>query len=256
MKGSFLLTRPNHEQTTQYLFAWAEAVLEKAKEKNILTTDLCGSDASKSKFKRAVEKYHPAFVYLNGHGSPNEVTGYNNEPLVKFADNEKLTAERVVYALSCQSAKRLGKSCVSFGAKTYLGYDEDFIFVFDEDKQSSPIEDQTAANFLQPSNALVNSIIDGKATGEAFENSQESFTQSIVKYSLSEATAEERELLPYLLWDREHQVCLGNKEEKCEFVLESDFKRQQARKRIIFGLFLALVIIVILVMSVGFFGFS
>lgn len=247
MKSSFLLTRPNYELTTRYLFAWAEKIVAKAKEQKIFTIDLSGIDANKNKFTKKVKRFNPGFIYLNGHGSANSVTGYDNEPLLKFADNEKLTKDKVVYALSCQSAKRLGKACVSFGAKTYLGYDEDFIFVFDEEKQNDPVNDKTAEVFLAPSNDLVSSVLDGKTTGGSFDNSQENFNQNIVNCSLSDATAEERELLPYLLWDREHQVCLGNKEEKCEFVSKEEYYKKRRVKIIILT-------VTILVMIIYFYG--
>ncbi len=40
--------------------------------------------------------------------------------------------EKIVYAISCQSAKNLGKKSIKSGTKSYImGYDDDFIFVFD-----------------------------------------------------------------------------------------------------------------------------
>ena len=114
-KGSFLLTRPNHEPTVNYLFAWAEKVLEISKKKNIFSIDLSKSSANKKQFVSSVKRFRPSFIYLNGHGSLNSVTGFDNKPILSFADNEEITNDCVVYALSCQSAKRLGKSCVSRG---------------------------------------------------------------------------------------------------------------------------------------------
>lgn len=242
-KGSFFLTRPNHEPTVSYLFAWAEKILESSLKKNIFSIDLPGSQANKKQFVSSIKKYKPSFIYLNGHGSQNSVTGFDNEPILSFADNEEITKDSVVYTLSCQSAKRLGKSCVSRGAGSYLGYDDDFIFVFDEEAKTNLYEDKTAANFLDPSNDLVEAVLAGKSTGEAFESSQNGFEQSIIKFSLSEATAQERELLPYLLWDRQHQVCLGDRQTKCEFISEEEFKKQRNIKLII--IFLAVAVLVL-----------
>jgi len=230
-KGSFLLTRPNHEPTVNYLFAWAEKVLEISKKKNIFSIDLSKSSANKKQFVSSVKRFRPSFIYLNGHGSLNSVTGFDNKPILSFADNEEITNDCVVYALSCQSAKRLGKSCVSRGARSYLGYNDDFIFVFDEKNENNPSElDQTASYFLDPSNDLCQAVLEGKTSGEAVESSQSAFEQSIIKFSLSDATAEERELLPYLLWDREHQVCLGDSQAKCEFISEEEYNKQRKTK--------------------------
>lgn len=249
-KGSFLLTRPNHEETVLYLFAWAEKVLEFAREKNIFSTDLQGSLANKNQFTSSVKKFRPSFIYLNGHGSQDSVTGFGNLPILTFADNEEITKDSVVYALSCQSAKRLGKSCVSRGTRSYLGYDDDFIFVFDENCGNNLAEDQVAANFLTPSNELAQDLLDGKSTGEAFDNSQNIFEQSIVKFSLSDATAEQRELLPYLLWDHEHQVCLGDSNAKCEFLSEEEFTKQRNTR--LFILFLVLAALIIFMVTLVF----
>lgn len=245
-KGSFLLTRPNHEGTVLYLFAWAEKVLEFARAKNIFSVDLPGESANKNQFTSSIKKFKPSFIYLNGHGSQDSVTGFDNLPVLTFADNEEITKDAVVYALSCQSAKRLGKSCVSRGARAYLGYDDDFIFVFDENSGNNLAEDKVAANFLTPSNELAQDLLDGKSTGEAFDNSQNIFEQSIVKFSLSDATVEQRELLPYLLWDHEHQVCLGDKTAKCKFLSEEEFIKQKNTRLFIIFLVVAAVTLFIL----------
>lgn len=251
-KGSFLLTRPNHEPTVNYLFAWAKGVLESSKKKNIFSIDLAESSANKKQFVSSVKKFKPIFIFLNGHGSQNSVLGFDNKPILSFADNEEITKDSVVYALSCQSAKRLGKSCVSQGARSYLGYDDDFIFVFDEKSEGSPAErDKTASYFLDPSNNLAENILEGKTSGEAIESSQSAFEQSIIKFSLSDATAEERDLLPYLLWDREHQVCLGDVLAKCEFISEEQYNKQRTTKLYILISVLIFLIIFLLVLYFG-----
>jgi len=61
-----------------------------------------------------------------------------------------------------------------------------------------------------------------KTTGEAYQNSQDTFKETIQKFSLSEATAQERELLSYLLWDMEHQVCLGEQNATPVFAKEDE----------------------------------
>lgn len=247
-KGSFLLTRPDHEPTVQYLFAWAEKILESAKKKNIFCVDLFSGEAGKNKFVSSVKKFNPSFIYLNGHGSQDSVTGFGNKPILSFADNEEITKDKVVYALSCQSAKRLGKSCISNGAKSYLGYDDDFIFVFDENCGENLNEDKTASCFLNPSNDLAETILEGKMSGEAFELSQNGFEQLIIKFSLSDATPEERELLPYLLWDREHQVCLGDAQAKCEFISEEEYKKQKkTRLMIVVSIIILLIVIIAII---------
>jgi len=208
MTKKLLITRPDYETTTNYLFKWSEKLITEANDMGIIVDDLKSNFANRKEFDKKIKNNH-GFVYLNGHGSPNIVTGQNGETLLKFADNESCVKDKIVYAMSCSSAKRLGKSCVASGGLSYLGYDEDFIFIIDEEKINNPKEDTLASYFLSPSNHLVEHLISGKTTGEAFGVSQSVFNDCIKTLSSSEASPADRDLLPYLVWDRDHQVCLG-----------------------------------------------
>ena len=55
------------------------------------------------------------------------------------------------------------------------------------------------------------SLLKGHTASEANDRSKELFKNIIKKYMTSEASREKFELLPYLLWDMNHQVCIGDK---------------------------------------------
>ena len=113
-----------------------------------------------------------------------------------------------------KEAKNKGKSAIdlSQGATAYLGYKEDFWFRYNVMKISRPLEDQTAALFLEPSNYLVIALLKGHPTGYANNKSKALFRQNIEKLLIEGPSAEDYNAIRYLYWDMLNQVCLGDKE--------------------------------------------
>jgi len=210
MNLRFLITRPRHDITTHYLFNWTEGILELAKKKGISVLDLRQKRANKKEVISIVAKTQPFFIYFNGHGEANCIKGNEDEIIIKVGENEKILKDKIIYALSCKSAQVLGPESIKVGALSYLGYDDDFIFLFEIEKISHPLNDKVAALFLNPSNRLVISILKGHTVGEAYRKSQELFSENIQKIITSESYFN-TSLVPYLLWDKIHQVCLGDK---------------------------------------------
>ena len=210
MSGTLLVTRPKHDDTTHYLFYWAQEIINLAKGKGIKVLDLDKERANKNEFESMVAKMRPSFIFLNGHGGKDRITGADNKTLVRTGENEKILKNKLVYALSCSSAKELGPASIKAGANAYLGYSDVFIFSYESNKLRDPLNDRTAELFLGPSNQLMISILKGHAAKESFERSQQCFLQNIQKLVTSESS--DSSLIPYILWDKMHQVCLGNGE--------------------------------------------
>lgn len=209
MNGTLLVTRPKYDDTTYYLFYWAGEIIKLAKQKGIKTLDLGRERAIKDELESMVAKMQPSFIFFNGHGNVDCITGCDNKILVRVGDNEKILEAKSVYALSCSSAKELGPASIDAGARAYLGYDDVFIFSYEINKISNPLNDKTAELFLGPSNQLVISILKGHTAGESYDKSQECFLQNIQKIAASQTS--DLGLIPYLLWNKMHQVCLGDK---------------------------------------------
>jgi len=79
-----LITRPNHDITTNYLFYWSTLLIEQAKKSGKVVTDLNQKRANAKEFASVVKKTRPAMIVLNGHGDHSTVTGYDNEPVTRF----------------------------------------------------------------------------------------------------------------------------------------------------------------------------
>lgn len=208
MGDSFLITRPDHDDTTRYLYVFCEKIVKKASQLGKKFIDLKKKKANLREFLKSVKIINPLILILNGHGNENVVTGFNNKTLIEKDRNDNLLKERITSALSCQSAKKLGPSAVKKGALAYIGYDEDFIFLIEENKISTPLSDKTAGQFLNPAIDVPLSLLSGSTAKKAYQKSQNSFRKIIRKLQSSDTGKAEKEAILYLLWDKNHQVCL------------------------------------------------
>lgn len=214
MISRMLTTRPNSDRTTRYIAEWAQQVIDLAKQKGHNVLDLAGQRANRKEFESMVRKNKPSFLFLNGHGNADVVTGQNEEPLVQVNDNEEILKGSVTYALSCSAGKTLGPHAVKNGATAFIGYRDEFIFLFNEAQRTRPGQDALAVFFAEPSNQVAISLLKGHTAKEAHEKSKRTFVRGIRKLLTSQATDQESAAIRYLLWDMQHQVCLGNGDAK------------------------------------------
>ncbi|MCR4277728.1 MAG: hypothetical protein NUV80_00020 [Candidatus Berkelbacteria bacterium] len=209
MDKSLLVTRPNHDYTTIWLFHWAEGLIGEALRRKITVVDLAGQKAILTELEGRLRKISPDFIVLNGHGDAGTVTGQDNQPLISAGQNELLLAGSVVYAISCDSAKELGPAAVKSGTKAYIGYTEEFVFFIDESLVSNPTNDQTAKLFLDPAYSVALSLVKGHSASAAHTKATEMYKKTIRELLISDRKSENY-LLPFLLANLNRLVCLGD----------------------------------------------
>ncbi len=212
MNKTILVTQPEYDYTTRYISTWAEKVIQYAKNKNNNVIVLKNERANKNTLKSVVNKTNPSFIFLNGHGNSHTVTGQDNKSLIDQGENVDFLKEKIIYALSCQSAKNLGQYCVENGIKTYIGYTEDFVFIIDRTKRTQPKKDDIAALFLDASNTVPVSLLKGKTAKDSYGDSQKAFRKTIRTLLTSESKTDQTSTIRFLFWDMKHQVCLGNQD--------------------------------------------
>lgn len=210
MNKILLITRPKHDPTLHYLFHWSKKIIELAIEKGINVLNLEGERANRKEVESMLNKRKPSMVFFNGHGNYDSIAGHEDKTLLAVGKNEELLVSKIVYALSCRSGKQLGCESIKKGALGYIGYDDDFTFVRDPDKVSEPLRDEIAKLFLEPSNQVMISLIKGHNIEDSHQRSKKAFRESAIKVANSES--HDNYLIPYLLWDMQHQVCLGNRD--------------------------------------------
>ena len=205
-----VITRPNHDSTTDYLYFWSEEIIKEANKRLQKIVDLSKGRSNTKEFASVVKKIRPSLIVFNGHGNASRITGHNNEPLVIADKNEHLLNKTIVYARACKAALKLGKDAIKSGCYAFVGYKDDFVFIVDTNYTTRPLQDKTAKLFLEPSNHVALSIIKGHSSSEANNRSKRLFKKNIQRLMTSAASKEQSDLIPYLVWDYTNQVCLGD----------------------------------------------
>lgn len=205
-----IVTRPQYDITTKYLSVWAEEVINFAKKKKIEVIDLLKDKANKKDFVGRVKKLKPDVIFLNGHGDDDCVTGHDEEALVEAGDNHDILRGAITYALSCNSGKILGPKVAENNEATYIGYEDEFIFIVNGNYLSRPQDDPMAKPFMEASNQVMISLLKGHRAGEASEKSKNKFKEHFMKLSSSQADPDSLQAAQCLWWNMRNQVCLGN----------------------------------------------
>lgn len=210
MPNTLFFTFPNDDLTLSYLYSYEKEVVRFAQQRGVSVTEFKREKATRKVVEKFLKAKNPDLVVFNGHGDENTVTGYRQEPIIIRGENESLLDSSIVYSISCSSAKRLGPSAVEKGAKAFIGYSDDFVFLFDKNRTATPLKDEIAKNFLEPSNALVVSLLKGNNIQESFDSSQKSFQKKIDRLLSSEAMPGTESLIAFLVWDKIVQVFHGD----------------------------------------------
>lgn len=185
MVKKFLITRPRWDVMTSYLYDFSGSVTKLVKKtKGIHITSIEHSKVNRINFENIIMKENPSLIFLNGHGDKKEVAGHENE-IILDKKNIKLTKNKIVYALACDSLEELGKIAVKEGAETYIGYKASFMIVRDPSKESTPSKDKNAFPFKKACNILISSLVFGNTVKRSIELTKKEYIHSIKSYGTS-----------------------------------------------------------------------
>jgi hypothetical protein len=198
MSRIFLATRPEIDDITVYLSKWCEKSIKYAEGQGIRVFDLRREKATRKIFE-SYNKKNPNLIVFNGHGSYDRVNGHANEPIIIAGVNESQLDSRIVYSIACGSARELGKKSVEAGAKSYIGYEEDFWFIYDENSVNRPLSDVEAAVFFDHSEIFINMVLKGHSVGDAYEKAKARLRENYYKVLSTEGAASDA--AAYLFWD-------------------------------------------------------
>jgi hypothetical protein len=209
MSSKILITRPNYDPVTAYLYYWASEVIDTAKGYSHVVMELSGLKVNEKEFVGHIQKAKPKLVLLNGHGSETMITGHNREPLVTI-DTAELLEDKITYALSCSAAKQLGPIAVKQGARAFIGYENDFTFTTARNREGNPAKDKRAEPFKNAVNIVSISLIEGNTVDGAYQRSQQRFHEEIRKLASSAAKNENKDVRFWLFWDMDCQKYDGD----------------------------------------------
>ncbi len=208
---SFLITRPEHEDTVFYLSAWSKELIEQAKQNGLTTLDCHRERAVAPVVCSMLENKHPTLVMFNGHGNTHQITGHNNQVLIEKGKNERLLKAKIVYARSCSTSAELAESCIKHGTRAYIGYHEEFVFWQGNATSLRPLEDESAKPCLEASNQVVKSLLGGSTAKEAYAHSQRVSDEWLEKLQRSDAPPDAVHILPLVFWNKYVQTVHGDK---------------------------------------------
>ncbi len=85
----------------------------------------------------------------------------------------------------------------------FIGYDEDFIFVYEPNPMSKPLNDATAGLFFNPSNEVMVSLLKENLPEEAYRRAKYQFQENMKK-ALTSESVDGGVIARYLWWDMSH----------------------------------------------------
>lgn len=210
MNKILLVTRPNHDPGTNYLYYWSSKVISFSNKKGIAVLDLSKNKAIRKNLESYLKKNKPKLIFLNGHGNKDSIMGFNNEPLITKDVNDQLLTGCIVYARSCDVAKGLGRSIIKKGTLAFIGYMKSYILGHSPESITSPLNDRIASLFLTPSNLIPISILKGNSAEHAHNNSLKAMRKNMRFMLSSDATSAQRDAARYMWHNIQNQVQLGN----------------------------------------------
>lgn len=173
MTKTMLITRPDHDVETEYMNAWCLSIIKTADKKEINIIDADNVKASRHFITSVIKKKNPGLIVFNGHGTDDTICGFDNEDLVILGENEKLLESRITYAISCNCASKLGKAFDKAEKTAFIGYLEEFAYIYNVNKSSVPLQDEFAKPFFEASNQVIISLMRGNTVYESCERSKD-----------------------------------------------------------------------------------
>ena len=186
MVKQFLITRPTHDKETAYLYSFSKASVQIAKaDKNLHVDELSGKKANRKNVESSLSTKGDMLAFFNGHGDDETVFGHEDRPILD-KDNIILTNKKIVYALACNSLVKLGPLAIKNGAKAYVGYTDEFMWVGDPSRSAVPDKDKNSAPFRKICHLLIKNLLEGVSVNGAIKKTKEECKKLIKRYGTSE----------------------------------------------------------------------
>lgn len=185
MAKSVIITRPQHDNETFYLHSFMKDIIEEGKNiPGLHIIDLEARSATRAKLESSA-KDGARLMILNGHGTPSDVRGHNNE-IILDRTNLKMTKGAIVHALACDSLIKLGKEAAKQGTAAYVGYSAKFMIPCDPTRSSSPEKDRNAYPVKKACNSTIIALLHGETVQKAVDLTKTEYKRQIRAYGNSQ----------------------------------------------------------------------
>ena len=177
MNQAIFIGRCECDSSVKFPYNWADLIKEEAEKLEIDIIDLQREDYIEINTREQIESSKPFFVFLNGHGEIWCAKGFNQQPVLIANKNDYLLKDKIAYVVSCYTAQYLGQTAYEKGCKAYIGYEDEFSFVYMN--ENNPQNDIIAKIFMEASNQVPLIILNGGTAKEAYKKSQEIYKKWI-----------------------------------------------------------------------------
>lgn len=184
MPIKILEVESNYEDVTYtgYKFRVEKYVYPYFLEKNCEVMTLFENHATRDKFSSYCLLPDIMYISAFGHGYDDLITGQHGDILWKVGSYDPSEAQnRIIYLMSCLTAKRLGPDLVDKGARTYMGYEEPFT-LYSTIGINDPLEDPIADVFFECSSRVDRLFVDGLPAKNVFDATKELFREKFEEY--------------------------------------------------------------------------
>src|SRR3989344_7021457 len=205
-----LFFRPEHDGTLAYLYYYSKELVKLSTDLGHKTINKEKEDANKKTITSIIKQHKPNLIMLNGHGAPHQVCGHKNETIMSSEEDPEILANSVTYSLSCSSAVILGPEVVKNGTGSFIGYKFDFALGKDPNSEAVPAKDKIAKFFLEPSNLLFSSLLEGKTVNNSIIKAKKMMRDNIWFLSTTDKFPEASHYAPFLFGNYSGLVALGN----------------------------------------------
>jgi len=209
--ATILFSRPADDTQLSYLHYYSKELVDYAVRKGHKAINKELQEANKKKIISLIQSQKPELLMFNGHGSSNVICGYKQEVIIDI-NNIRLLKDTITYSLSCSSADVLGKEAIKNGTICFIGYESEFALGKDPDSEASPRHDKITKLFLEPSNILFSSLIEGDQVNTAVIKAKKKMWENISYLNTTKSFPEAIFYAPFLFGNYICLVAHGNKE--------------------------------------------
>ena len=115
MKAKAIITMPNYDDATAYLYCYSEELVRFAEKNGISISHLKRPKLRRKNLENMIKQQNPQLLLFNAHGDERTIYGdkveNKTEFLIKEGENHQLLQGRLTYAIACSAAASLGKAC-------------------------------------------------------------------------------------------------------------------------------------------------
>lgn len=172
-----VVVNPTHDVPTRYLDMWISQAVDYINSlDDVQAIRLKGDEATADKLLDSISEHNPELVMFNGHGNADAIIGHDSTPLISSTHTIKAQfIGRILHAVVCSAAYRLGQELVDIGAKAFVGYSDKFYFW----QHGDDTNDAGAKLFLEPALEVSKQLCEGNSARSSYVASQKMYARNL-----------------------------------------------------------------------------